>query len=142
LNLFAMPWIAAPGKKAQPSAGSASATTKRSLAIALQTFTHPAESPEKSYSHLQSKVPRLRFELERTNRDLTISLEENADAAEFGNVCEAPPCGIAVVDKQGAFRMMNPDAQRLLEPLAPRIVMLSPAEIPPVVSVQSKGVVQ
>jgi len=32
--------------------------------------------------------------------------------------------------------------RRLLEPFVPRIVVLSPAEIPPVVSVQSLGVLQ
>jgi hypothetical protein len=77
LNLFAMPRIAALGKKSRPSAKGASATTKRSLAIAFQTFTHAAESLGKSCRHLQSEVLRLRFELERTNRDLTISLGDN-----------------------------------------------------------------
>jgi flagellar biosynthesis protein FlhA len=32
--------------------------------------------------------------------------------------------------------------RRLLEPFVPRIVVLSPAEIPPVISVQSMGVLQ
>jgi flagellar biosynthesis protein FlhA len=32
--------------------------------------------------------------------------------------------------------------RRMLEPFVPRIIVLSPAEIPPVVSVQSMGVVQ
>jgi flagellar biosynthesis protein FlhA len=32
--------------------------------------------------------------------------------------------------------------RRLLEPFVPRIVVLSPAEIPPVISVQSMGVLE
>jgi two-component system sensor histidine kinase FlrB len=65
---------------------------------------------------LQSEVLRLRFELERTNRDLASSLEENARMRSFlAQVLESLPCGVLVADRNGRVRMMNPEGRRLLD---------------------------
>lgn len=58
----------------------------------------------------------MRFDLERTNRDLASSLEENARMRSFlTRVLESLPCGVIVVDRNGALRMVNPEARRLLD---------------------------
>ena len=107
---------AASAKKARPSAPRR-ASSKQSLATAFQTFTKAAGSLERSYSHLQAEVLRLRFELERTNRDLSASLEENANMRGYlARIVEGLPCGIVVVDSRRELRLMNPAARRLLSP--------------------------
>ena len=105
---------AASAKKARPSTPRR-ASSKQSLATAFQTFTNAAGLLERSYSHLQAEVLRLRFELERTNRDLTASLEENANMRSYlARIVEGLPCGIVVVDSRRELRLMNPAARRLL----------------------------
>src|ERR1700674_1890627 len=90
-------------------------SSKRSLALAFQTFTHAAGSLERSYGMLQAEVLRLRFELERTNHDLTVSLEENRRMRRYlARIVEGLPCGILVTARHGELRMMNPEARRLL----------------------------
>ncbi len=64
---------------------------------------------------LQAEVLRLRFELERTNHDLTVSLEENRRMRRYlARIVEGLPCGILVTARHGELRMMNPEARRLL----------------------------
>ncbi len=71
----------------------------------------------------------MRFELERTNRELVSSLEENARMrAFFAQVLESLPCGVLVADRCGRMRMMNPEARRLLNASGREIAAL-PAEI-------------
>ena len=102
-------------KGAAPSASRRSAA-RQSLARAFETFTSAADSLERSYSHLQSEVLRLRFDLERTNRDLESSLENNARMRSFlTQVLESMPCGLVVTDRNGRVRMMNPEARSLLD---------------------------
>ncbi len=102
-------------KSAAPSPRRTSAA-RQSLVRAFETFTSAADSLERSYSHLQSEVLRLRFDLERTNRDLESSLEENARMRSFlTQVLESLPCGLVVTDRNGRVRMMNPEARRLLD---------------------------
>ena len=109
-----MPAAAAPSKKERTNVVR-DASSKRSLARAFQTFTVAADSLERSYGQLQAEVLRLRFELERTNRDLATSLQENACMRDYlARVIEALPCGVFVVDSNGAIRMANPEARRLL----------------------------
>jgi two-component system sensor histidine kinase FlrB len=101
-------------KKGRPL-NSQRAATRHSLAAAFQTFTTAAGSLERSYSYLQAEVLRLRFELERTNRDLTASLEENASMRRYlARIVEGLPCGVVVVDSRRELRLMNPAARRLL----------------------------
>jgi len=102
-------------KKGGPPAIPRDRSAKRSLARAFETFTSAADSLEKSYGQLQAEVLRLRFELERTNRDLATSLEENARMRRYlMRVMEGLPCGMLVVDRNGELRMANPEARRLL----------------------------
>ncbi len=90
-------------------------SAKRSLTRAFQSFTQAADSLEKSYGLLQAEVLRLRFELERTNRDLATSLDENTRMRGYlTRVLEGMPCGLLVVDRRGELRMANAEAQRLL----------------------------
>lgn len=107
---------AARSRKSVAPSGAQTSAVRQSLARAFATFTSAADSLERSYSHLQSEVLRLRFDLERTNRDLASSLEENARMRSFlTQVLESLPCGVLVVDRNGCLRMMNPEARRLLE---------------------------
>lgn len=113
-------------KNAAPSAPRTSAA-RQSLARAFETFTSAADSLERSYSHLQSEVLRLRFDLERTNRDLESSLEENARMRSFlTQVLESMPSGVVVTDRNGRVQMMNPEARRLLNASAGETAVLPP----------------
>lgn len=113
--LSAMPAAIIAPKKAGPQIVPRDSSAKRSLARAFETFTNAADSLERSYGQLQAEVLRLRFELERTNRDLATSLEENARMRRYlTRVMEGLPCGVLVVDRRGELRMTNPEARRLL----------------------------
>lgn len=88
---------------------------KRTLERAFQSFTDAADSLQKAYAQLQGEVLRLRFELERTNRDLELSVEENERMRRYlGQILEGLPCGVLVVDRDGQVKMANPEARRLL----------------------------
>jgi len=110
-----MPTTSIAQKKAGPQVVPRNGSAKRALARAFETFTSAADSLERSYGQLQSEVLRLRFELERTNRDLAASLDENARMRRYlTRVLEGLPCGVLVVDRHGELRMANPEARRLL----------------------------
>jgi two-component system sensor histidine kinase FlrB len=88
---------------------------ERALERAFQNFTEAADSLQKSYAQLQGEVLRLRFELERTNRDLAQSVEENARMRRYlGEILETLPCGVLVAGGDGQVKMANPAARRLL----------------------------
>jgi two-component system sensor histidine kinase FlrB len=88
---------------------------QRSLAEAFRSFTDAAGSLETSYSLLQAEIARLRCDLEQTNKDLTLSLDENKRIRSYlGHILEGLPCGVVVVDAEGRLRMANPAAHRLL----------------------------
>lgn len=91
-------------------------TDRRSLARAFRTFTQAAGSLEKSYAHLQGEVARLRSDLEVANNELSRSVEENARVRAFlTRILEGLPCGVVVTDSARQPRMVNPEAQRLLQ---------------------------
>lgn len=91
------------------------ASAKRTLERAFESFTNAADSLQKAYAQLQGEVLRLRFELERTNHDLALSVEENARMRRYlGRILESLPCGVLVVDRDGRVKMANPEACRLL----------------------------
>jgi len=128
-----------PRKQSPPGATEASAA-RRSLARAFETFTSAADSLERSYAHLQSEVLRLRFELERTNRNLTSSLEENARIRSFlTQVLESLPCGVVVCGRNGRVRMVNPEAQRLLDAGVRETIVLPPEILARALAPQSSG---
>jgi signal transduction histidine kinase len=115
-----MPGTSSPGRSARRSkrvrrSPRDRTAAKRTLERAFQNFTEAADSLQKSYAQLQGEVLRLRFELERTNRDLAQSVEENARMRRYlGEILERMPCGVVVVGGDGQVRMANPAARRLL----------------------------
>lgn len=110
-----MPATSAVQKKARALLPAREISSKRSLERAFQTFTHAADSLEKSYGHLHSEVLRLRFELEQTNRDLATTLQENARMKDYlARILERMPCGLLVTDRHGRIQMINPEAKKLV----------------------------
>lgn len=88
---------------------------RSNLQRAFRDFTNAADSLQKSYAQLQGEVLRLRVEVERTNRDLALSTEENARMRRYlGQVLESLPCGVLVVTSDGKISVANPEARRLL----------------------------
>lgn len=88
---------------------------EQSLARAFASFTEAAGSLERSYTHLQSEVARLRQELEETNRDLARSLEDNHRMRQHLNrILEGLPCGVLVLEADGHISIANPETRRLL----------------------------
>jgi two-component system sensor histidine kinase FlrB len=89
---------------------------ERSLVRAFALFTDAAASLERSYAHLQAEVARLGHQLEDTNRDLSLSLEQNHRTRQhLDRILEGLPCGVLVMEPGGGFSIANPEAQRLLE---------------------------
>ena len=74
-------------------------TSQHPLARAFASFTEAAGSLERAYGELQGQVVHLRQELEVTNRDLNLSLEENRRMRErLKRILESLPCGVLVVE--------------------------------------------
>ncbi len=89
---------------------------ERSLVRAFATFTQAADSLEKAYGQLRIEVSRLSGELERTNAELTQSLEETTRVRSFlAQILEALPFGVLVFDSSGRLQAINPEARRLLD---------------------------
>jgi len=86
------------------------------LADAFGAFVSAATRLERSYCQLHDEVAQLRAQLEERNRALATSLEENARMKILhGQILEALPCGVAVVDaEREEIVLLNPEAARLL----------------------------
>ncbi len=85
------------------------------LARAFRSFTDAAGSLERTYGELQGQVAHLRQELEVTNRNLTVSLEENRRIRErLRGILEGLPCGVLVLEGSTRISTLNPEAVRLL----------------------------
>jgi len=101
-----------PTEKAARRPPQPKASAARTLERAFQTFADAADSLQKAYAQLQGDVLRLRFELERSNRDLASSVEENARMRRYlGRILESLPSGVVVVDRDGQVKMANPTAR-------------------------------
>lgn len=86
-----------------------------SLVRAFASFTEAASSLERSYSHLQCEVTRLRRELAESNRDLERSLAENQRVHQhLDRILAGLPCGVLVTEPDGAVSIANPEVRRLL----------------------------
>ncbi len=84
------------------------------LARAFRSFTEAAGSLERTYGQLQGQVAHLRQELEVTNRNLTVSLEENRRMRErLRRILEGLPCGVLVLEGEKRIAILNPEARRL-----------------------------
>jgi len=85
------------------------------LARAFRSFTEAAGSLERTYGQLHGQVAHLRHELEVTNRNLTVSLDENRRIRKrLRRIVEGLPCGVLVLEADGKISMLNPEAERLL----------------------------
>jgi len=85
------------------------------LARAFKSFTEAAGSLERTYGQLHGQVAHLRQELEVTNRNLTVSLEENHRMRErLRRILEGLPCGVLVIEGGARISAVNPEAVRLL----------------------------
>ena len=94
------------GARIRPSSNRRAA--ERSLLRAFAAFTHAADSLEKAYAQLQLEVSRLGGELERTNAELTQSLEETTRVRSFlAQVLEALPFGVLVFDASGQLQLFG-----------------------------------
>jgi two-component system sensor histidine kinase FlrB len=104
-------------KKLAAPAGSAGSvrSARRALAAAFASFTQTAGALETTYTKLQLEVARLRHELERKNRSLAQSLEENQRMRDdLAKIVKGLPCGVMVFDAGMNLRVMNPAASHLL----------------------------
>jgi len=89
--------------------------TDHPLARAFRSFTEAAGSLERTYGQLHGQVAHLRQELEVTNRNLTVSLEENRRMRErLRRILEGLPCGVLVIEAEARISTLNPEAARLL----------------------------
>src|SRR5277367_694149 len=85
------------------------------LLRAFRSFAEAAGSLERSYSLLRAEVERLRRELETSNSDLAVSLEENRGMrVHLDRILEGLPCGVLVAAGDGPISRVNPEALRLL----------------------------
>jgi two-component system, sensor histidine kinase FlrB len=88
---------------------------EQGLAQAFASFTEVAHSLERSYTHLQKEVAKLRQELEETNRDLAASLEGNRRMRlHLNRTLEGLPCGVLVTEADDSVSIANPETLRLL----------------------------
>ena len=85
------------------------------LIEAFRTFTLASNSLELTFSQLQSRVRKLTEELETKNRELERSLQEKQDAQEYlRTILEKLPCGVFVLEENGAMTLCNPMAAEVL----------------------------
>jgi two-component system sensor histidine kinase FlrB len=97
------------------------------LARAFRSFTEAAGSLERTYGQLHGQVRHLRQELEVTNRNLTVSLEENHRIRErLRCILEGLPCGVLVIEGSGCISTLNPEAARLLGDSFETVAALAP----------------
>jgi two-component system, sensor histidine kinase FlrB len=96
------------------------------LAREFRSFTEAAGSLERTYGQLHRQVAHLRHELEVTNRNLTVSVQENRRMRErLHGILEGLPCGVLVIEGNGEengkgsgegsgrISALNPEAARL-----------------------------
>jgi len=100
------------------NSGNAGREADHPLARAFRSFTEAAGSLERTYGQLHGQVAHLRQELEVTNRNLTVSLEENRRMRErLHGILEGLPCGVLVIEgseeEDGRIASLNPEAARL-----------------------------
>ena len=85
------------------------------LIEAFRTFTLASNSLELTFGQLQARVRRLTEELETKNRELELSLREKQEAQEYlRTILEKLPCGVFVLEENGAMTLCNPMAAEVL----------------------------
>jgi len=110
------------------------------LARAFRSFTKAAGSLERTYGQLQGQVTHLRQELEVTNRNLTVSLEENRRIRErLRRILEGLPCGVLVAEPGKRISILNPEAVRLIGARPENLEALPPGLAAALDDVRSSG---
>jgi signal transduction histidine kinase len=95
--------------------GSQEAGETTLLMEAFEVFTQASSSLESSFINLQAKVQRLTEELEAKNLELERSLQEKQEAQSYlRTILERLPCGVLVLDENGAVSLCNPMASGVL----------------------------
>ncbi len=85
------------------------------LAEAFSEFIRTSSRLETSYRQLQAEVFELGQELAQRNAALNTSLAENQRMRlALEEIVGSMPCGVMVVEPEGAIAMMNPETGRLL----------------------------
>ena len=86
------------------------------LLQAFEMFTQASSSLESAFVQLQARVQRLTEELEFKNLELERSLREKEEAQNYlKNILERLPCGVFVLDANGALALCNPMASVVFE---------------------------
>ena len=86
------------------------------LADAFSDFIEASARLEGSYRELQQEVALLGLELTARNAALNASVAENERMrAALEQIVDSMPCGVLVLDADGAVAMMNAESARLLE---------------------------
>jgi two-component system sensor histidine kinase FlrB len=86
------------------------------LARAFSEFIAAASRLEHSYSELQEQVAQLGLELAERNAALQASLADNERMrVALEQIVDSMPCGVMVLEKDGALSMVNPESSRLLD---------------------------
>ena len=86
------------------------------LADAFSEFISASARLEASYGQLQLEVTHLSHELADRNSALKASLAENERVhSALQQIVDSMPCGVLVVEADGAVSMINPEGRRLLD---------------------------
>ena len=85
------------------------------LAGEFSEFILAASRLEVSYRALQEEVSALGVELSERNAALNTSLAENERMRlALQQIVDSMPCGVLVLDRDGAISMINPESKKLL----------------------------
>lgn len=85
------------------------------LAEAFSEFISASARLELSYRDLQTEVAELSQALQERNQALNRSLAENKGMGLLlKSILDSMPCGVLVVNSEGAVRLLNPEAVKLL----------------------------
>ncbi len=96
--------------------GQSPASGASQLADAFSEFISAASRLEGSYAELQQQVAHLSLELAERNTALNASLAENERMRlALQQIVDSMPCGVLVLENDGALSMINPEGRRLLE---------------------------
>ena len=85
------------------------------LADAFAEFISASARLEGSYRELQQEVAQLSLELAARNSALSLSMAENERMrVALEQIVDSMPCGVLVLDGDGAVSMINPESARML----------------------------
>ncbi len=86
------------------------------LVDAFSEFISASTRLESSYEKLQLEVTHLSCELADRNEALEASLAENERVhSALQQIVDSMPCGVLVVERDGAVSMINPEGRRMLD---------------------------